>query len=68
MNESIHPSINVYIVDVYQCDEKFLANKRVREQTQTKWTLQGKLTPSDYACSENKTRHSFNKQDLTNCG
>ena len=66
MSSSIHPSINEYIVDAYQCDGKFLANKRVRERTRTNWTLQGKLTLSDYSCSENKAGHSINKQDLTN--
>ena len=66
MSPSIHPSINEYIVDAYKCDGKFLANKLVREQTQTNWTLQGKLTLSDYSCSENKAGHSIkNRISLT---
>lgn len=35
MSSSIHPSINEYIVDAYQCDGKFLANKRARTGTNT---------------------------------
>jgi len=33
MSPSIHPSINEYIVDAYQRDGKFLANKGVGERT-----------------------------------